>query len=419
MAESGTEEEFNRVIGRWERENPRPEVWVWFKRPTPERLTAPDEQMQRVLQFQNRIRKTTLYQEFDSEGAFQDTLEIALADWIQERATHRPELNRPPVNQLQATDLTILMSLVGPIPGEATGPVPVPLADERVSALKRLQAAGVIVDQDQPDIQPDLKTFLFVSSRLLSTARAREYLSSRYYIEGLSNFLPTILRERHHVILEDEALLELTVLLRISPNAAMVVFFGDTTKYDNLFAQVRDLPLMQAQHRRLAGEVLNQEAYVATVQDIQRGRTTTHFAGQLLTVKVVAMKIAAASLEGVAFNLQHTFPTAIIRGGSATREGELVFGTAELHARIGRGFLQMEEYRLARQHFDEVLVGNLTDDIRSEALNDRGLTRLRLDDIHGAIEDFRAALTINPRLDAANQNLADALLRLDNPRHEH
>ena len=407
LAESGTEEEFNRVVERWKRENPKPEVWVWFKRPTPERSANPDDQLQHVLDFKGRIRDTTLYKEFDDEDAFQDSLEDALADWVHERAGRRPALMQPPLYGVNERDLSVLLSLLGMtrpagLPAEA-----VPSAEERDAALQRLSMAGILAI-DQHAVQPDLQTFLFVTGRFLSSARALDYVSTMYYNEMLTRHLPEIVQQRHHATLVGTPLDELTLLLKISPKAVTVVFFGDTTRYDNLFAHVGQDERLRVERQRLALELLTEQALLAAAEDIQHGSTVTHLDGKLLAVKVLGMKIAAAFRDRLAFAVEHRFPIAVVRADTAFREGQMAFGSAEIHADVGLALLHLDEYVLALQSFDQALRGELRDEVRAATLNNRGLARLRLRDYPTAIADFQAALQLNPALQETQANLSEA-----------
>ncbi|GAH38909.1 unnamed protein product, partial [marine sediment metagenome] len=54
VAESGTEEEYNRIEQRWENEEPKPEVLMYFKKIPVDQLADPGEQLQKVLAFKER-----------------------------------------------------------------------------------------------------------------------------------------------------------------------------------------------------------------------------------------------------------------------------------------------------------------------------------------------------------------------------
>ncbi|OGW68745.1 MAG: hypothetical protein A2036_02090 [Omnitrophica bacterium GWA2_50_21] len=51
LADSGTEEEFLRIEARWNKEPLKPEIWMYFKKVSPDRLDDPGPQLSKVLEF--------------------------------------------------------------------------------------------------------------------------------------------------------------------------------------------------------------------------------------------------------------------------------------------------------------------------------------------------------------------------------
>jgi len=81
-AESGTEEEYKRIEKRWQNEEPKPEVLIYFKKIPDEQLVDPGEHLKKVLDFKKRISTTTLYKDFETEGELIESVQDALHDWI-------------------------------------------------------------------------------------------------------------------------------------------------------------------------------------------------------------------------------------------------------------------------------------------------------------------------------------------------
>lgn len=92
LAESGTEEEYNQIEKRWENEDPKPEVLIYFKKISDDQLSDPGELLQKVLAFKERIRITTFYKEFESERNLEELVQDALHDWI---INNRNKYERP------------------------------------------------------------------------------------------------------------------------------------------------------------------------------------------------------------------------------------------------------------------------------------------------------------------------------------
>ncbi len=107
-AESGTEEEYNRIEERWQVARPRPAIMLYFKRLPPEDLNDPGQHLQRVIAFKTRVSNTLLYKEFDTGDDLSNKVETDLAHWIHEQGPSRTSRqHNQDMDPLQPTDLAI------------------------------------------------------------------------------------------------------------------------------------------------------------------------------------------------------------------------------------------------------------------------------------------------------------------------
>jgi tetratricopeptide (TPR) repeat protein len=373
-----------------------------------EMVAAPDDQLRRIETFKCRIRPTTFYKDFEDETVLQEEVEEALADWVYKRVLQRPGLQPPPIVSVSARDLNVLLSLLGPT-RPAGEPLDAPIAEEdRQLSLQRLSEAGIITRTDTVTVMRDLQSFLYVSNRFLSSSHAVRFLSTRYYEAMVRDHLPTIVRERYHAVLDPTALEEIRILVGLAPRAARETLFGDTTRYDTLFAHVGHNEALRGERWRMVGEFLAEAALLSVAQDMQFGNTVTHLHSTPFAAKVLAIKVAGAFLDGLAFEVEHHFPMIAARAGTNAEAGQVAFGRPELIASSGLAFLHLGECEVAVRSFDQALTGDLSAEARAATLNNRGLARLRLGNQKGGIADFQAALQINPELISAQQNLATA-----------
>lgn len=257
VAESGTEEEYNRIEKRWREEDPKPEIMIYFKRLSQEDLADPGEQLQRVLGFRDRISDTVLYKEFEGSDDLGEKIEDTLADWIhrQQESTDLV-VSGTDIDTLESTDLEILVSLVQR--GDARVATLQDLtkysAEKIGSSVARLERHALIA-KHHGRIRPSNSTegFLSIVKHLISGNQWRSLLRSDYYNRMLNTNIRDLIAIRFHCKVEEETADLLRTLALLSPAAASYVLFGDTSLYDNLAEHARNLG---EQHVSMASEMM-------------------------------------------------------------------------------------------------------------------------------------------------------------------
>src|SRR5438045_1264364 len=82
IADSGTADEFLRIEKRWQEEDPKPTIMLYFKKVPADRLADLGPQLKKVLDFKQRIQPSAWYREFEDEAWLEKDVENALADWV-------------------------------------------------------------------------------------------------------------------------------------------------------------------------------------------------------------------------------------------------------------------------------------------------------------------------------------------------
>ncbi len=208
-AESGTEEEYNRIERRWENGDPKPEVLMYFKRIPDEELVDPGEKLRKVLTFKERICTTCFYKEFESEGVLLELVQDALHDWVLRNRGRfeSPEAASQIVTQ-EPNDKEVLACVVG------EGPCSAPAISSRLgqptaaseASIRRLQELGLIVVDIHGMLIPMNSTsgFLAIARHLNTDVHHKILLTSTYFQNMLSSSLRAHILSRFHCELPTE-----------------------------------------------------------------------------------------------------------------------------------------------------------------------------------------------------------------------
>lgn len=418
VAESGTEEEYNRIEKRWHQEDPQPEIMIYFKKLSENNLADPGEQLQRVLEFRDRISDTDFYKEFEGSEDLGEKIEDALADWIhRQRESAALVLRDADVDGLETTDLEILARLI-----EHGAAIPESLQDltkhtheQTNSSIARLQRHGLITE-DRGTYKPSNSTdgFLSIVKHLITSSHWRLLLQSEYYHGMLRSTLCDLIATRFHCQLEPQAADVLRKLALLSPGAASYLLFGETTLYDNLTEHARTLGEQQV---AMANEIMKHnilhrvllrygdDSINANLLGTLEGKPIP---GQLITVRVVA-----AYEDGRAFDALSVMPLMRFRASGDIAKGQMVSGSPSLFVQSGIALMHMGEFDLAIREFDEVLTPEMPPNVRAAAMNNKGLILLEHGQVPEAVELFRESTQLDPERPEPRRNLemAESLLR--------
>jgi hypothetical protein len=418
ITESGTEEEYNRIEHRWEKEAPKPEVLMYFKRIPDEELAHPGEQLKKVLAFKERIRETCLYKDFESEDALLELVEDALHNWVL-RNTEGFE-SPGPADRIVTQgpyDKDVLACVVG------KGSLSVPAISSHLgrpttdveASVHRLQELGLVLAEARGIIRPVNSTsgFLAITRHLNTDAHYESLLSSTYVQNMLSSSLRAHIQSRFHCELSVETVECLQSIARLSPSAMTYLLFGDTSVYDNLCESVRGTGNST---KGFANDLMQNRMIICTLLeygvDYTRGKILTmlgprRLAGQLLTVD---LKVAYE--EAKAFGIGAAMPVVCARAGCDLSAGQMSYGTSEFAIRNGTVYMHLDLVGLAQQQFDQALLQELSDSARATALNNKGFIYLQCGQVADAIPLFEQALEIAPRRAEPQKNLEFAKIKL-------
>lgn len=416
LAESGTEEEFIRIEKRWQGENPKPTVWMYFKKVPDDRLGDPGPQLKKVLEFKDRIRSTDFYREFEDESVFEEDVENAVADWVHRNRdiAFPTKLGLP--DQLEIEDVSILAVLakIGPASDSDIAGALSRSENEVRDSLERLTLQNLVqndVDSNTHKLASAADAFVSIAKHLLIDAYYKSFLASPYFASMLEGRLPGILANRQHCMMKEDELTVLRAYLKTSPSVGKFILFGDTTRFDNLADQVRQQKMndqLQAMAKEIASQTVLQQAMRFWLDDAMEGKILTHLDGKLLTGQVIRVGVAASFEDRLAFQQEVVIPMVAARAAGGLKAGQMVSGPPDLFVVHGTAFCHMGEDELALQAFDRALSLQITPDLRAAALNNKGLALLRLRRFPEAISCLEEALKLNPDLKQATQNLQRA-----------
>jgi len=417
-AESGTEEEYGRIEKRWENEEPKPEVLIYFKKIPDEQLADPGEQLKKVLAFKKRIRTTTLYKDFETEKELIESVQDALHDWIvKNRNKFETPSEASSLVTLQPNDKEVLacvlersLSSVEAISSQLSQSTSI----TEVS-IQRLQNLGLIVEDIQGGLKPINSTegFLVIARHLNTDAHYKILLSSNYFQNMLNSSLGVHILNRFHCELPAEMVERLQCVALLSSRATTYLLFGDTSLYDNLFESVRD---KDKNAKEFANGLMQQRIILNVLleygADYTKGMVSTKLKLKRLAGQLLSMSLKVAYEEAKAFEIGVAMP---LIGASAVcdlKAGEICYGNPEFGIRQGTIYMHLDLDELAEETFDQALSQKIPDNARTTALNNKGLIYLKYNRFTEAIPLFEQAIKYGPTRDEPKRNLELAKARL-------
>jgi tetratricopeptide (TPR) repeat protein len=418
IAESGTEEEYNRIEQRWKNEKPKPEIMMYFKKIPDEQLVDPGEQLQKVLAFKERIQKTCLSKDFELENNLEELVQDALRDWIHK---NREKFETPDaasgIVTPQPNDKEVLACVIKQ--GQLS-------ADEIASRLKqsttaikatiqRLQSLGLVVEEAHGVLKPinSLEGFLAIVRHLNTDEHYKILLSSRYFQNMLCSSLEAYILSRFHLKLDAGTVECLQNMALLSSRATSALLFGNTSLYDNLFESIRD---KGDKEQTFANDLMLNRIILSVLleygADYTSGRILTELKLKRLAGQVLIMNLKVAYEEAIAFGIGAAMPMIGATAGCDLKAGQLCYGSPEFFVRQGTISMHLDLDELAEKAFDQVLSQNISNDIKAVALNNKGLIYLKRNRLTEAIHLFKEAIKHDPTLDMPKKNLELAKARL-------
>jgi len=417
-AESGTEEEYNRIEWRWENENRKPEVLMYFKRIPDEQLIDPGEKLQKVLAFKQRIHTTCFYKEFEEEDVLLELVQDALHDWV---LKNRNEFESPgAANEIvtqEPNDKEVLACIVGEGPfsapaisshlGQSTGATD--------ASVRRLQELGLILVEPHGMLKPVNSTsgFLAIARHLNTDPHYKTLLASTYLQNMLSSSLRAHILSRFHCELSTETVGCLQSIARLSPSAMTYLLFGDTSIYDNLCESVRDV---RKSTKGFANELMQNRVILCTLLeygvDYTKGKLLTELGSKRLAGQLLSVNLKVAYEEAKAFEIEVGMPMVCARAGCDIKLGQMCYGRPEFAIRNGIIYMHLDLDGLAQEQLDQALSQELSDGDRAIALNSKGLIHLKHNRVADAIPLFAQAHQIAPNRNEPKKNLELAKARL-------
>ena len=418
VAESGTEEEYNRIIERWENEDQKPEVLIYFKKIPDEQLGDPGEQLQKVLDFKESIRTTTLYKEFERKRELIESVQDALHDWI---VKNRSEFETPreasSLVTLQPNDKEVLACVLeqGLSSAEAISSQLSQSTSTTEESIQRLQNLGLIVEEAQGARKPinSMEGFLAISRHLNTDAQYKILLSSSYFQNMLSSSLKAHVLNRFHCELDEGVIECLQYIALLSSSATAYLLFGDTSIYDNVFENMRD---KDKNTKEFANGLMQSRIILCALleygADCIKGRVLTELRSKRLAGQLLSMNLKVAYEEAKAFEINIGMPLIGAYAGCDLKAGEMLYGSPEFAIRQGTIYIHLDLDELAEQQFDQVLSQEIPDGARAMALNNKGLIYLKHNRFFEAIPLFEQAIEIAPNLNEPKKNLELAKSKL-------
>lgn len=406
QAESGTVEEYDLICQRWQEEDPKPYVKLYFKRLSQEETEDPEPQLSKVIDFKQRISGTDLYHEFESAEELGDRIEEELAPLVYEVKARIGVPHEPGVRAISEGALDLISKLLDMAPCTCHGIARGLEGQEAANVLGDLQARGLVrISGDQWRLSDSTEAFLAIAKHMFEADRHRHLLQSKYYQDTLSNRLPEIVLSRFHYRLAPEQQEVLRKLAVLSPATAKYVLLGDTESYDNLDTHAKSIG-KEAFAQDMLWKNLVHRVAMEYGTDIVAARCLDSVDGQTIEATLFGIRLAAAHAEGKAFSLESAMPTIRVRTSGSIDKGQIVSGSPDFPVRVGTLMMNMEEYELALREFDAALaqkdIGKHT---RVVALNNKGLVFLRQKQHKKAVPLFKEVLELDPENVEAKSNL--------------
>lgn len=390
VAESGTQEEYQRAVERRKNENPGPDIKLYFRKLKLSELDAPDEQLQKVLAFKKEVGPTDLYHEFSSVNDLGKRIEDDLAAWVWDRVQTQ---TLPPVSGIHGIDEADVDVLATLLHG------PAGINHERVD---KLVGAGLVKPSGKGQVLANsMEGFVAIARHLNVAAHQRELLESRYFSEMMRVHLKGVLLARYHAPLDNADVEVLRQMAILSPRVTSYLLTGDTTLYDNLAAHAQKIGQHDYAMKMLCRNMLHQ-SLVAYATDAINGNVLHAVDGRPLDGQFVGIRLRAVFEDDGVLDATSIVPgiRAKNAGPDDADKGQIMSATSpQFFIRSGTIFSKLGLPDQAIEAFNAALGGQLSDEDRAAALNNLGLTLINA----GKREDARPYL-----LEAASLNPASA-----------
>jgi len=420
--ESGTEEEYERIVDRHEKEHKKPDIWMFFKGLEEKFFDDPGEQLKRVLDFKERIKKTDFYKDFDSAEMLRSQLENALVNWLRK---HENEAEASPIDAVCLQDehyklLSVLIKNDGCTIEVLSDAANLP-EDETAKAVDHLIDAGFVSRTDGTSmihLPHTTEGFVTVIRHLQDVDRmtilfeSESEAVSEYVKMMLEGHIEGILINRFHCSVPDEQLSAIVKMARMSKSVLLYILFGDTSFYDDIFYHNRKMNEDVGLWMRYS--FLVHHMLLSFGQDCGAQETVSVWLDGKL-VQGIACRIRAIAVceEHIAYKLESLLALMSMKAETDIARGEPVSGSADVSLAIAHIQFLLEEPALAAQTYDRLLLVNgLEAKTRAIALNNRGHIYLLQGDQNSARRMFEEALRHMPDMTEAKENLA----RLSEPR---
>lgn len=166
-AESGTVEEYDLICQRWQEEDPKPYVKLYFKSLSQEETEDPEPQLSKVLDFKQRISGTDLYHEFKSAEELGDRIEEEMAALVCEVKARIGVSHEPGVRAISEGALDLISKLLDMAPCTRHAIAPGLEGQEAANVLDDLQARGLVrISGDQWRLSDSTEAFLAIAKHM-------------------------------------------------------------------------------------------------------------------------------------------------------------------------------------------------------------------------------------------------------------
>jgi len=278
ITDSGTQEEIERIMARWEKENPKPEIWMYFRTLPQARLNQKDSdpQLKRLLEFKDSLsHRGVFYKEFESEDDLGMSIEEAIANWIDDQ---KYSILKPASgNASTITDIDrkmVALLLDGKKIETEEMERQSGLGHEQfVDSIGRLIAHRLLwraSDGREVSLMRTVEPFTVIVKKMNTPEHAEILLRSPYFRDMLETHLGVIIETRYHVKCGTDLLGALTEMASLSSSTAAFLIYGETVFYD-AFAQHTN-PQFQQEFGRLPERLLY-EALLEFCKDAVNART--------------------------------------------------------------------------------------------------------------------------------------------------
>lgn len=398
VAESGTLEEYQRAVARWNSASPTPDIKVYFRQLTPSELLEPSEALQRVLNFRQGIAPTDLYHEFTDDDDLEQRVENDLAAWIYARVESG---TLPPMSSLHGISGSDVNSLAAILTGS--------IDDVSRDTIHELIKAGLVrVAGASHSLANSTDGFVAVAKHLNAPRHRREFLQSSYFSEMMRMHLKSVIQLRYHIEVTEEDVDVLRRIAILSPAVTSYLLGGDTSLYDNLFEHSMKTGI-HAYATDMRHQNLLHQALVAYATDAINGVLLDTVDGTPLAGQVVEVSIRAAFEDRGSLELTSLVPSIRARfgGPGVADKGQMVFATDPgFFVRNGTVLLQLRLFEQAASEFRLALNMELTSEGRAVALNNLGLSLLNTGKKEEARQLFAEAAELNPQSVEIKNNIA-------------